>query len=91
MVYVTPQRMYVTAAYATRPLPSSDGGAENIRMRITALVMVPMRSQGRNLPHFVFVFATMIPMIGSLKASKILATSSMMPIAMALVFSMSWK
>ena len=54
-------------------------------------MIVPIMSQGRNLPQRVFVFATTTPMIGSLKASKTLATSKMIPIAIALVFNMSWK
>ena len=67
------------------------GGAANMKKRMTALVRVPIISQGRNLPQRVLVLATMTPMMGSLKASKTRATSRMMPMAMALTPSRSWK
>ena len=71
------------AAYATSPPPSIEGGAENIRNRITALVSVPIISQGRNFPQRVFVLATTTPMMGSLNASNIRATKRITPIATA--------
>ena len=83
--------MYVIAAYATSPLPSMVGGAANIINSITALVSVPIISHGLNLPHLVLVFATMIPMIGSLNASNILAAMSMIPMAIAFTPRTSWK
>ena len=71
MVYVIPHKIYVTAAYATSPPPFNAGGAANIRYSMMALVKVPIISHGRNLPHFVLVFATITPM-------------KMIPMAMAL-------
>ena len=56
---------------------------------ITALVIVPIINHGLNLPNFVCVLATIIPIIGSLNASKIRAASSMTPIATALTPSTS--
>ena len=73
-----------------RPPPLSEGGAANIRNKITALVTVPMKSHGLNLPHFVLVFATKTPIIGSLNASNTLATRSIIPMATALTPSTSW-
>ena len=70
---------------------ASVGGAANMRNKTTAFVIVPIISHGRNLPQRVFVLATTTPMIGSLNASKTLATRRMIPIAIALVFRMSWK
>ena len=67
------------------------GGAENITYRMTAFRTVPMNSQGRNLPQRVLVFAVMMPMMGSLNASKTRATSRMTPIAAAETPMMSWK
>ena len=55
-----------------------------------AFMTVPIKSQGLNLPHLVFVFATITPMTGSLNASNILAAIRITPMAMALTPSMSW-
>ena len=62
-----------------------------MRKSTTALVRVPMSSQGRNFPQRVLVLATMTPMMGSLKASKTRAAMRMTPMAMALTPSRSWK
>ena len=74
-----------------RPPAFSFGGQENMRNSTTALVRVPISSQGRNLPQRVLVLATITPMIGSLKASNTRAAIRMMPMATALTPSRSWK
>ena len=56
-----------------------------IDMGENEFVMVPMSSQGRNLPHLVFVFATITPMMGSLNASKTRAAIIMAPITVPFI------
>ena len=53
-------------------------------MTTTLEVRTPMSSQGLNLPHLVLVLSMMLPMIGSLSASKTLA-ATMIP-----VMAVSW-
>ena len=77
-------KIYVTAAYATRPLPFNAGGAANIRYKTTALSAVPTKSHGRNFPQRVLVFATITPITGSLNASNTLAAIRIIPMAIAL-------
>ena len=67
--YITPKKM-------TKAQPSS--GTLNIRKITRDVSSIPLSRYGLNFPHLVLVFSMMLPMTGSLSASKTLA-----PIIMA--------
>ena len=54
-------------------------GERNSKQVDTAIIAGENKRYGLNLPHFVCVLSTAIPMIGSLKASKIRATKISIP------------
>ena len=79
--YVVDHNKYVTAHQIIN-IPSVlliDSGTANNANKIKALTIDPDKIQGLNLPHLVLTFATMIPVNGSLTASKILAAISTAP------------
>ncbi len=55
----------------------------NSRIKNTELISVPIISQIRNLPYFVRVLSTIIPIIGSFTASQIRAAPSSKPAKVA--------
>ena len=71
-VNATPQRMYVTSAHTNAAVEPSSKGAENNAIVVNAIGTGENKRYGRILPHFDFVLSTIIPITGSLSASKIL-------------------
>ena len=62
-----------------------DSGVAYKAYIVTAFKTVPANIHGLNLPHRVLVFATIIPIIGSLNASNILAAIIIVPINTLLI------
>ena len=79
MVNVIEKRKYIAASKPINAQPCA--GTLNSTSITTPVVRHPMSCHGLYLPHFVRVFSTMPPMIGSLNASKILASTMMIVIA----------
>lgn len=79
IVNVIENKKYITAINAIKPHPSA--GILKRAIITPAVSTQPMSCHGLYLPHFVRVFSTMPPMIGSLNASKILAATMMNVIA----------
>ena len=82
MVYVTPQRIYITAKYIINALPDTAGAANNA-YKTNAFKIVPVNNHGRNLPHLEFVLATTTPINGSLAASNTRAIIKINPTKVA--------
>ena len=64
--------MYVTSAHTNAAVEPSSNGAVNKRIVVIAIGTGEKRRYGLILPHLDFVLSTIIPIIGSFIASKIL-------------------
>ena len=64
--------MYVTSAHTKAAFEPSSNGAENNAIVVMAIGTGANKRYGLILPHFDFVLSTIIPISGSLIASKIL-------------------
>ena len=78
IVKVMLKRRYAAANIPMNAQPST--GKQNTIMMTAPVSTAPMVCQGLYLPHFDLVFSTIPPIIGSLKASNILAAMMMIVI-----------